>query len=45
MDKAFHQKGSKLVQVDRFGHWHGYIDCFYKDSFNNEQEAINWLSK
>jgi hypothetical protein len=39
----YHQKFSRLVQVDRRGEWHGYIDSIYKESFANEAEAIKWL--
>lgn len=43
MAYAYHQKGEKLIQIDRYGFWHGYVSCYYKDTFENEQEAILWL--
>ena len=32
-----------LVQVNRFGIWHGYINCMYQDTFDNEDQAKVWL--
>lgn len=41
---AYHERGSRLVQINRLGIWHGYIGGNYQETFTTgEAAALQWL--
>lgn len=40
----YHEKGNRVVQINRLGIWHGYIGGNYQATFQSESEAITWLT-
>lgn len=42
--RTYHQRGNRLIQINRLGIWHGYIGGNYQETFNSEAEALAWLA-